>query len=272
MHVYYAGFWWESSQIFDQGESFFSPTSLYRMQHMVQARDHAKTFSTGDTNVTLAKHAIFKKWETLKPSPEKGDKTDERILAEWIVDQGGSMGIDFEGKRIVAKSRADLPPKKFSPETMGLMNGRKIPVEMPAFGKIEKLRTLSFVRLDLNLSEVKRMGEFSNLKTLVFENSPDVTDELVKEFLKHCPKVDGVMLPYTSVTDAILPELAARKITNLSLSGTKVTDKAIDILAKMPLRGLTLGETAVSEEALDRLQKAKPQLSIAYGPGQIRRK
>jgi hypothetical protein len=272
MHVFYTGYFHEAATLFDQGDNFFRPMSLYRMPMMEYARDTAKRYNSSDSIITLSRFATFRRWETLARVPDAKDKSGDRVLSEWLIQQGGTSAFSVGKKRIVAKAIADLPQEPFEVD-VAHVEGRIVPIEMPTIAKCDKLRSLSFTRFDLRVGEMKRLGEFPGVKTLLCTISPTTDDAVAAELIRHFPKMDALILDDTAVTDEFVSQLARPNLQVIGLAGTKVTDKAIDALAKMKgLKRVRLDRTAITEEALDRLQAALPQLAIGYEDGAVRRK
>jgi hypothetical protein len=205
-------------------------------------------------------------WESLDFPPAANGKTDDRIAAEWFIDQGGRADFKVEKQSILASKRDDLPAGPFEVENLVIYR-RKQPVAMPTIARLAKLRGLTFGDFDLRLSEVKRLGDLPKLERLVLTQSPEINDAIAAEAVRHCPNIVYLSLHETAVTDRLLPELTSLKLHFLDLTATKITDEAVDSLSKMTsLRQLIVQRTEITDAAVMRLKKALPRTGIAGAP------
>jgi hypothetical protein len=220
-----------------------------------ELRDDAKRKKEA---ITASKH-----WDSLSSAPEANGKTDDRLVAEWFIDQGGRADFTVEKRSILAWNRNDLPEGPFEVENL-LLHRRNQPVALPTFTRLKKLKALTLGDMDLRLGEVKQLGEMPNVWRLVLTQSPEINDAIVAEAVRHCPNLTTLSLRETAVTDQLLPDLVPLKLKSLDLTATKVTDKAVESLSKMSsLLQLIVQRTEITDAALAQLKKALPRTGIA---------
>jgi hypothetical protein len=106
-------------------------------------------------------------------------------------------------------------------------------------------------------AQLKRIGEFKNLRSLSLEGNP-VTDETLA-LISNVHKLHGIYLSETSIGDGGLTYLAnAVNLEQLWLSGTAITDLGLSNLENLKsLRYVDLSKTVVSDAGLEKLTHLK---------------
>jgi Leucine-rich repeat (LRR) protein len=267
MHLYFAGLYSESQKWFDRSERHATPTYLYTTQDLVAAQKYVRQLAIDSGEIKPP----YKHWEKLSPPHVDRNKSDDVLMGQWVLAQGGSISYDVPSGRKFAASLHQLPEEDFELAVVRLTS-RTLPIEMPSIDGCKKLFSLSFRRVDLRPSEAKRFGKLPVLRDLELADSPEVGDALVSEIVRGCPSLRVLKVDDTQITEQTLREMSSRKLSVLTLAGTEISNKQIESLKKFTqLTYLNLKRTKFSLEEVRTLSDSLPNCRIDSDTGFVQR-
>lgn len=180
------------------------------------------------------------------------DKKTEREIAEWVLTQGGTVGV-FEGDVPTGLSALVSLPTMFKPGQI---------LELP-----DELR-LSVIYLrgipDLRANEISQLNELKNLRTLDV-SSANFTDEHLAA-LHLLPELTTLRLAQTKVTNASAKRLETfSTLKVLDVRATQIGDDAMPAISRLgDLKILHLGETSLTDVGFAHLSgKLRNLLSLS---------
>ena len=135
-------------------------------------------------------------------------------------------------------------------------------------GRITGLRFLQVSGTEISDAGLLHLAELRELNGFVGFNVKNLTDCGVIDVVAKWPKLRGLSLAQTGISDASLEHLGrSKELLALTIFGTRVTDAGIEHLHGMTqLNELSLTGTQVTQAGVDRLRSALPNCKITYEP------
>lgn len=171
--------------------------------------------------------------------PDDYDHLDRRV-AEWILEQGGTINGSADGKWLQNASRGSLPAD-------GVLVLRQIGAAQDVSFTTERFKQIAGLR---------------SFQQLYLYGSRGVTDEGLKH-LQRLPLL-ALGLVDTDITDESLATIVQfGTLEQLLINGTGVTDEGVRQLAQLNgLRNLRITKLNLQRETVDFLRSALPQCQI----------
>lgn len=167
----------------------------------------------------------------VEPKRENAPPNEHRLVADWVLGNGGQITIQVGGRQRIIKDKDSIPDDDFVIVKLSLEKASGI--QIARLGLIKGLISLESVSL----------------------SRCDVTDNDL-DTLTGLPSLSVLDLSYTSVTGAGLEQLAKiTQLTQLNISRTIVSDNGIEMIAELKrLTSLNLEQTDVSDDAVQYLK------------------
>ena len=196
-----------------------------------------------------------------RPSNDLG-----REAAQWVLRNGGTVGITLEGKAFVVKSLAELPHAPFILWECNLSGNGSIGDEV-----FERLKGLGVANLCLAETRVTGRGlegmQSAEIMRLLFLDRTLVNDATFEQ-LEGMTNLERLSADSTAVSDAGLEHLSGLvKLKWLWLNKTRITDSGLRHLRGMKsLEVLSLAAMPLTDAGLEHLRELKSlqDLSLPY--------
>jgi hypothetical protein len=181
----------------------------------------------------------------------------ERIAAEWVVANGGSIVGVKMNRTFTAHQGRPLPEGEFSVAQVSFVRSKLQDADLQRLKPFVGLKTLSFFNMPIGDTGVAHITGFDRLYQLTLTGS-EVTDAGLAPLLK-LPNLRVLMLTRAKIGDVGLKTLAeCKNLRELRLEETNVTDAGLAHLAKLStLRELILNQTAVTGSGVAALERCK---------------
>ncbi len=183
------------------------------------------------------------------------DTSADRVAAEWVIAQGGTVGVNGDEKN--CKAAAELPKERFTLTFVNLHAAKATDTVLVHLKELKGLKVLGLDGMNMSAMDLVHLDDLKGLTTLVLYNTPTTDAALVH--LKEFKSLTVLNLGATLVTDAGLVHLKNLKsLTQLRLGGTKATDAGLVHLKELKnLTQLDLAGTTVSDAGLAHLKELK---------------
>jgi hypothetical protein len=201
---------------------------------------------------------------------EVGHKTQDRLVAEWVHSQRGSVGGGTATASWVNVGPDDpLPDGDFSLGAVGL-EGPIADADLVRLNGLKHLLVLSLSRSSVGDQGIANLGNLPELSCL-YMGQTNLGDAGLRDLARRFPEVRVLHAGETKITDAGVPALLAWKnLLELGLDNLAITDRSIETLAKLKyLRAAYLGRTSITRSGVERLHAARPYCKIVSDFGTI---
>ena len=182
-------------------------------------------------------------WHSSALAQDSETADAKRELAEWVIENGGTVGLRTDdGKEVAARKNSQLTEKPFA-------------IARIDFGG----------QTGLSDADVMKLGRLPELVELNLSYTR-ITDRGLASL--ELPKLSRLYLAETRITDAALARISQyENLVSLDLSGTKITNKELPALGKLKkLSRLFLARTEITGEAVKSLTRL-PELSVLHLAG-----
>lgn len=192
---------------------------------------------------------------------------DQRRLAQWVLEQGGTVSlVTADGERVEeSKNRNDLPLGRFRLRAIDLTNQNKIGDEdLRQVAGLTEVESLRLAGTGLTDAGIAHLAAAKSLRELDLSQTA-VTDRGVAP-LAELSALEQLFLTDTAVGDDGIRSLRRlERLSHLALSGTKVTAASLADITQLPaLRWLSLARLPLDDAVVAELAhgKAWTELSV----------
>ncbi|HEX4147576.1 MAG TPA: protein kinase, partial [Pirellulales bacterium] len=194
------------------------------------------------------------------PAAESAPPADpalERKAAEWIINVGGKVVVEFSNHSRMPKGVADLPAEPFTVAGVQLQKLRRINDQ--SLANLDGLSHLCRICLDdtaITDAAAKRLAMHSSIVLLMVSRT-SFSDEGLAQ-LATLTHLSTFRANDTKITDRGAQSLARHKqLAELYLANTAITDAGVALLSELPLKYCFLNGTRVTDAGLKHLHDCK---------------
>jgi WD40 repeat protein/serine/threonine protein kinase len=191
-----------------------------------------------------------------KPAYEIGSFEHERVAAEWIINQGGRVGVTDNNSSKIVDTIENLPAADF--RIIEAYGKDTTFSSLEKLGGLPSLKTIRYI--NSLISDLEQVVPLPSLETLVLTNSK-VTDEE----LKHLVQLKNLKsFKFSPITDEGLKYLSKHKqLEYLHIQYTDVSEAGITHLAKMPrLAVVFTSDTGIKTKQARQLEQLLPACMV----------